>query len=200
MLIKSKYNTSCKRCGCRITVGEDIEWRKNIIGVTHATLAQCDAAKLAQKTVTQIAVDLMPIVNFIKAAQQRGLKYPKLRVLDVDGKTEMQLGLTVQGSAPGSLVVKINGQFFGRVMPGGVATGQLASDQNRQSHLAKVASDPAGAAKEYAALMCQCSFCGLALTDEGSVDVGYGPVCASHWGLPHKAKGTPHLTTVPVTV
>jgi len=29
-----------------------------------------------------------------------------------------------------------------------------------------------------------CSYCGLELTDARSVTVGYGPICASHWGLP----------------
>lgn len=29
-----------------------------------------------------------------------------------------------------------------------------------------------------------CCFCGLELTNEGSVHYGYGPICASRWGLP----------------
>lgn len=45
--------------------------------------------------------------------------------------------------------------------------------------------------------MCRCSFCGLALTDEGSVEVGYGPVCAKRWGLPHQPHGVRVLTSVP---
>ena len=38
------------------------------------------------------------------------------------------------------------------------------------------------------------SFCALPLTDAGSVEVGYGPVCAKHWGLPHTPKGTPTVS------
>lgn len=30
----------------------------------------------------------------------------------------------------------------------------------------------------------QCCFCGLELSDPRSVRVGYGPICASNWGLP----------------
>ena len=53
-----------------------------------------------------------------------------------------------------------------------------------------VAADPAAAAKAYGALMGRCSFCDTAITDEGSVEVGYGPVCAKRFGLPHTPKGT----------
>jgi hypothetical protein len=44
--------------------------------------------------------------------------------------------------------------------------------------------------------MCRCSFCGLALTDEGSVFMGYGPICARNYGLPHVALGTYELLPV----
>lgn len=30
-----------------------------------------------------------------------------------------------------------------------------------------------------------CSFCQRELTDAGSLEVGYGPICADRWGLPH---------------
>jgi len=63
-------------------------------------------------------------------------------------------------------------------------------------HLLKVAADPARAAREYAALMGACSFCGLPLTDAGSVRVGYGPICAGNWGLPWTREGVPVLGEV----
>ena len=56
--------------------------------------------------------------------------------------------------------------------------------------LVRVGQQPAVCAKEYAALTCKCSFCHAKLTDEGSIDVGYGPKCASNYGLPHHPKGT----------
>ena len=40
------------------------------------------------------------------------------------------------------------------------------------------------AAKKYAFATSSCSFCSIALTDKRSVAVGYGPICASNYGLP----------------
>ncbi len=52
--------------------------------------------------------------------------------------------------------------------------------------------------------MSRCSFCNKSLTVDGpggSVDVGYGPACALHYGLPHKALSGRKLTThVPLVV
>lgn len=56
--------------------------------------------------------------------------------------------------------------------------------------LDRIATDPATAASEYGALMGRCSFCDLTITDDGSIAVGYGPICAKKFGLPHTAKGT----------
>ena len=149
--------------------------------------AQIDPAIVAERR--QQALDLGAIRAFIQAAKDRGLKAPKLRVLDADGRAELTLGLTVVGHNPGSVSVKRNGSYIGLIRQDGGTRGAITPEL--AAHLQAVAADPAAAAKRYAVLMCRCSFCGLALTDAGSVEVGYGPVCAKHWGLPHAPKGTP---------
>lgn len=195
MVIKSRFPGKCNACGFRFPAGEDIEWSKSVIGAKHATVAQCVEARKQQEGVKPATkLDLTPISKLLKAAQDRGLKTPKLRVLAIDGRTEVAIGLTVKGRAPGSVTVKVGGIYFGSVLPDGTPTQQVSSDPLLQQHLLQVAKEPAAAAKQYAALMCQCSFCGKALTDEGSVEVGYGPVCAKHWGLPHRALGSPELS------
>ena len=124
---------------------------------------------------------------------------PKLRILDVTGKNEIKLSLTRVGAAPGSLsVVHALTGYIGSVRPDGKVVGALATAIPLQQHLLRIAQNPAAAAKEYAALMCRCSFCSQPLTDAGSVEVGYGPICAKHWGLPHTAVGTPTLGAVTI--
>lgn len=95
--------------------------------------------------------------------------------------------------------VKIDGEWIGRIGADGVLAGPLARetrhDANRDT-LSVIASNPAAAAKAYGALMGKCSFCGKPLTDAGSVEVGYGPVCADKFELPHTPKGTPKLSAV----
>jgi hypothetical protein len=144
------------------------------------------------------ALNLTSIVIFLTKAHERGLRAPKLRVLDADQKTELVVGLTRSGVEPGSLAIVAGGRFLGCVRKSGDVTSGLRYDLTRQRLLETVAADPVAAAKAYAAVKGRCCFCGLELTDEGSTEVGYGPVCAKHWGLPHQPKGTPTLRTVPV--
>lgn len=47
-----------------------------------------------------------------------------------------------------------------------------------------IAVNPVIAASIWGRKMGRCCFCGLELTDERSVAVGYGPICADNWGLP----------------
>lgn len=136
-------------------------------------------------------MDLKPIIDFLTATKERGLNRPKLRVLDVDGETELKLGLTLKGREPGSIAITRGDEYAGVVRPNGDCFGRI--DEELREHLLKVAAEPAAEAKRYAVLMGRCSFCGARLQDAGSVEVGYGPVCAKNWGLPHKPKGTPKL-------
>lgn len=197
MTLRAKYAGTCARCGLSIPAGAWIEWERGK-GATHASVADCTAAQAAQPAgdiAGPAPLSLAGIVAFLEAAKARGLQAPKLRVLAPDGKTEMRLRLTEKGKAPGSLSVTVGGEYIGAVRPTGETTGQLATAPAVQAQLIAVSEDPAAAAKAYAALMGLCSFCALPLTDAGSVEVGYGPVCADRWGLPHQPKGTPVLTT-----
>lgn len=198
MTIKSKFPGVCDSCKCRFEAGEDIEWSRGS-KPKHATINACVAAKKssAAKIADNPVINLKPIADFLKATIDRGLKSPKLRVLHTDGKSELRLSITKAGASPGSIAVTIGGTFTGCIRPDGKTTGGVAASDDLQKHLLRVAEDPITAAKEYAALMGLCSFCGKTLEEEGSVEVGYGPVCAKKWNLPHKYVGTPSLRNVP---
>jgi hypothetical protein len=143
-------------------------------------------------------VELSRLVAFINGASQRGLKQPKVRVLGPDAVSEMRISAAMVGSKwPGSLFIKLAGTYLGRVAPDGKVFGPLASQESVLACLKTVEEDPARAASTYGALMCRCSFCGLHLTDEGSVLVGYGPICAERYGLAWVRRGVPTLTDVP---
>jgi hypothetical protein len=156
-------------------------------------------APVGMLTNTGIVNPLTSIATFIQAAKDKGLKFPKARFLApaVYGpKAEMVLKLTGPTSKyRGAVSVTINGEWIGYVTPSGVVIGGLKSNTAVLDILQAIASAPADAAKAYGALTCSCSFCGKALTDAGSVEVGYGPICADKWNLPHTAKGTPTLAT-----
>ena len=202
----ARYAGRCGVCKAHFPAGTLIVWQaygNGSTGAKHADVMACEAekAKAAVQPVTPApTLNLKSIVTFISAARERGLKWPKLRVLDTDGQRELRLTVTVSGAAPGTVNVKRGDDWIGGVRPNGQVIGGLAHNPNLQAHLVAVAADPAAAAKRYAAVMCQCCFCAKPLTDAGSVEVGYGPVCAKHWGLPHSALGTPTLRPVPTVL
>lgn len=206
MTITSKFDGTCKRCGGSIKAGARVDWSRGY-GVTHLSPVDCEAVMTARKAAQAAryeaapVVDLTPIVAFLKRATagSKPLKYPRAHFLAPNGTDEVRLSLNGSGSpVPGSLQVRLNDEWIGRVEPNGKVVGRLGNDAALVAHLLNIANDPATAAKQYGALRCVCSFCLTSLDDEGSIEVGYGPVCAKRYELPHKPKGSKKLSAVPV--
>lgn len=51
--------------------------------------------------------------------------------------------------------------------------------------LKDLSQNPAGMAAAYGKLSGRCCFCASELTDDKSISVGYGPVCAKNYSLPY---------------
>jgi hypothetical protein len=118
------------------------------------------------------------------------LKWPKVRLQLADGSP---LVLSVAGpasKAPGQVNLTDGGPFgrnvfYGRVSPAGVADlRDLPARNEVVGVLRRLASEPEKVAAEYGKLTGNCCFCNRELSDERSTAVGYGPVCADHFGLP----------------
>ena len=77
--------------------------------------------------------------------------------------------------------------WFGRITPQGgwVSSRKIDAAELRavEAALAEFNADPAAAAASYGHAVGSCCFCGRELTDERSVSVGYGPICADRFGL-----------------
>jgi hypothetical protein len=198
MVITARFAGRCAGCGHSFVAGAAIEWVRGG-GARHRTAQECEAARAVEAmrpTVT--SGSHAAIAAFLNAARERGLRFPKARFLAPDGRSELRLSLAGgRSTAPGSVQVVVGERWLGRVEPTGQVVGRgLESATAVLETLARIAADPAHAAQEYGALMARCSFCDHQLTDDGSVEVGYGPKCAQHWGLPHHALGTRTLTEV----
>jgi hypothetical protein len=199
----SRFPGTCNECQTRFSMGTKIVWDSISKLSVHANLNDCAqakadaAAKAAASGPAPKLLGLDGIVTFITAAKERGLKFPKARFL-APGNFEMRLYIAgPQSKNVGGINVKIDRDWLGVVLPDGTVKGSLKSETAILETLKRIASDPAKAASEYGALMGRCSFCNLPLTDAGSVEVGYGPICASRFGLPHTPKGTPGLAPIP---
>ena len=137
-------------------------------------------------------IDLTKIVDLFDTAGQH-LKHPAI-VLD-------GIRLSVAGERakfPGSINVTSPGSFqdrtwFGRIALDGTFVGSREATPAIVEELKALAADPAGKAALYGKQTGCCCFCARELTDERSIAVGYGPICADHYGLPWGGLTAPRL-------
>jgi hypothetical protein len=196
MIINAKFASVCTECNGRIKVNEPINWVRGQRGASHAVPATCAAFRTAPPVPVAV-VGIAGIVAFLTSAAERGLKHPKARFLSPQNE-EMRLALAGERSRnPGSVQIKIAGEWIGGILTDGRPTGPIGEMRDVLDTLVAIAEDPVSAARAYGALMCRCSFCNLHLTDEGSVEVGYGPICAVSYNLPWVRLGVPVLTMIP---
>lgn len=120
---------------------------------------------------------------------KQSLKYPSLRVKDDDCG---EIVLYVAGhlsKTPGFIVIN-NGKkyphkvIYGSIDLSGHGSLRRTAEQKVKSRIRKIAKDPIGEAKLSGQKYSYCCFCNLELTSPISLHHGYGPICASKWGLP----------------
>lgn len=126
------------------------------------------------------------IAMFEKAGQK--LKYPTI-TLQLDNGQEVRLSRAGANSKnPGFIYVKSKYAYWGKVSPDGQFMPITGLDPDVKDKVSALLRDlsrhPAEAAAKHGSLTGYCCFCASLLTDEKSVSVGYGPVCAKNWGLP----------------
>lgn len=132
-----------------------------------------------------LKLDIKGIVDLFETAKQH-LKYPKI-VLRLMGQYDVRLKPAKNGNIYIDNGV-YQGAYYGKITPAGeffhgkdLAPHMVAA---LEGLLTLLASDPAVVAQEYGRLTGNCCFCARELTDARSITVGYGPVCADHFGLP----------------
>lgn len=137
-----------------------------------------------------LATDLRPIIAMFGHAIGASLKQPRMTFRDVPGVGTILLAFTTRGKDPGTVNVSDGGpvgrsRYYGRVCKDGTFTAAGRATPAVIEFLSALAADPQGTAGGYGRRSGTCCFCNSALTDPASVAVGYGPVCAKHFGLPH---------------
>jgi hypothetical protein len=169
------------------------EWVGKLLDRANTPVPPPTAAQPAQRI-----GDLGGILALFARAQGH-LKYPAIVLLHdpVVVSTDKMLRITVAGEQaryPGTLNVtsfeKVYGDkraFYGRVKLDGSYEpyDTVSADLTTQiaTALRLLAADPARTAAEHGRLTGRCCFCNIALEDERSTAVGYGPICARHFGL-----------------
>jgi hypothetical protein len=131
--------------------------------------------------------DCAQIIGFMDRAS-RHLKYPKIK-LSIDGEPFVLSRAGERSRTPGAVQLTDGGPYgdnvwYGRIERDGTFTQSARCTPEVMAVLQQLATDPAAVAKAHGQAYGQCCFCRRALEDYRSVSMGYGPICAEHYGLP----------------
>lgn len=120
------------------------------------------------------AVDLSALVRMFGNVNGR-LQQPQIRVR----------GLRFAPRAAGGLRVTSNGgAWLGNTDAAGMLSLELVRSEEHRNALRAIAANAVQVTAEEGRRTGRCCYCRRPLTDHRSTDVGYGPVCASTFGLP----------------
>jgi hypothetical protein len=145
----------------------------------------------APAPVARTVSNVVNIIGMFAHAKESGKKLPVIRL----GDFKLSLASDASKNAGCVYVKDAVGMYIGKITP----TGELIclrelGDSLKDSAAAAVttfAADPLAAAKAYGQSFHSCCFCGIKLTDKkagGSIEMGYGPICAEKFGLAHSVK------------
>lgn len=140
------------------------------------------ATVVAQVTVSDPA--MQRINTLFATAREHSIQRPRIR-LNLNG-----VRLTLAPGRPGSSFERdiwVNGpqrERFGRINAQGQYLRGRDATPAVQGVVASFGENPVAIARAHGLATGSCCFCGLTLTDARSVAVGYGPICAGHYGLP----------------
>jgi len=154
---------------------------------TRAALSmkeKVEAKRAAKASSYQTSPESYPRIAATLGYAGESLKYPKLRLVTESGqRVVLVLGgkghINVTDGRPFG-----ENTYFGRIMLDGPARLTQAVTPEIRALLAEVEADPASAARAQGVRTGACCFCSRELTDERSTEKGYGPICATKWGLP----------------
>lgn len=170
-------------------------WVGELAGRARKAKAQYDAHQEVKTVAAKPVVDLTRIVELFKTASTN-LRKPYMLVTEGDWKLRLSLAGKSSKYA-GQVYVHTAGPYedrlwLGRVDPAtktfspsrDLSTGGQTSVDEIECILVALAADPTGTATRYGRTVGHCCFCSRQLNDPRSVTVGYGPICADHFGLP----------------
>lgn len=156
----------------------------------HFIASNVNAVK---QPVARKPLDLAPVVQLMATALAAGKRFPRIRLAAKDGTPVVITAGRCDGVQIGDLKVTDGGRyptnrFFGRVSNDGKfwPTGKLTAEQLFPvvEVLDALAADPVKVTGQHGVATGQCCYCGTALSTAESRSVGYGPICASKFGLP----------------
>ncbi len=117
---------------------------------------------------------------FNKAAEH--LRYPAIHMTTKHGDK-----IRIYRATKGYIAIKVDGGYIGKLVS---ADAQiiLYSAKELLDEIDTLMSNPISESALQGREYGRCCFCNRELDNEGSIQHGYGPICAEKWGLPWSDK------------
>ena len=117
------------------------------------------------------------------AKAKESLKKPKIVLQNNEGE-EVKISLAPDsGRNKDFIYIKIAENYAGKISPDGEFFPVQSCGAGTIKYLESFSENPEIIAAKYGRLTGSCCFCARHLTDDRSVSVGYGPICADRFGL-----------------
>lgn len=148
-------------------------------------IARAEAPVQAAPAAVQLSVAAIQAM-FEKAAQK--LRRVKISLKDSSGQKVVFKKAGPMSKYAGQIMITDGGPFgaalfFGRIDTEGNFMATSRATDSVKTLVQEFAVNPEDVAGKYGRLTGACCFCSKSLDDQRSLAVGYGPVCAKHFGL-----------------
>ncbi len=134
------------------------------------------AEEQAQRVASAPVAQIEKLRAAFDSALANKLRFPKVRIEGFE--------FTLAGASSkwfGSIYAKLDGEYIGRVTDGRFVSTRACSE-SVSARVLEIMADPAKAAKTHGLKTGTCSCCGRELTNQQSVELGIGPICAGKFG------------------
>jgi len=145
--------------------------------------------ELAVERASIAAIQLLPVVELLVKAQAAQKRAPKITLQLADGSKLVLKLVGERSTKPGTVTVTDGGSFesgtfYGRIYSNGTVEESRSWTPEVETALRQLAANPAVVAAQHGVATGSCCFCCRPLSTKESRSVGYGPDCASKYGLP----------------
>lgn len=125
-------------------------------------------------------LDLTRIFKLFNSAIESGAKKPVIRV-----EGALKLSLAGEHSANAGCIYVKDGynDYMGKITPGGKFFAVKSAPADVEEKLVELAKDPKGAMIRFGRMTGTCACCGRELTNQASIELGIGPICAEKFGV-----------------
>jgi len=145
----------------------------------HEKMLAARAARNAEAEAKGGTVDLSPIRAMFNTAVENGQRKPIYRAEGL----KLSLAPATGKNAGCLYVVEIEDDAYQGKIDGAVFKAVRETKADTLSRLQRIAANPLEAAVDYGRKTGVCSCCGRELTNQTSIEMGIGPICASKWGF-----------------